>query len=251
VSPHTCFFHLLSAHTVSQTDPPKAGLRCTWPGCPSKTPFRRAYELRRHRKKHGRERMPCTAVNCPRAFYREDKLKAHVYEGHDDRSLFACPVPGCLPDAAALPRYLMAIHCRNHALSTYRNEHTGHLVALEHCDRFRKCPVGHCREKRVVDMRDHLLNGHSLAERLGSASQVGLDGFDALTGHFLCPAGGCCDVYETQDEVFHHFVSSHLERHSRLEVDKHRVLKTIPQLATHPMFDDILPVNDRRAERVP
>ena len=58
-------------------------------------------------------------------------------------------------------------------------------------------------------------------------------------------------MYEAQDELFHHFKSSHLEPGSELEGDKHRVLKTIPQFATHPTFDAILPVNDRRAERVP
>jgi hypothetical protein len=179
----------------------KKGLRCDHPGCKSKIVFRRKYELLRHKRKHGQAGFPCTAVNCKfrgaKAFYREDKLKAHVYEGHDDHTLFACPVPGCLGDNFPLPRYLMAIHCRNHNLSTYFNEVTKHLVALEHCDRFRKCPIGTCLEKRVVDMHGHLQNEHSQTERLAFAGEVVLEGFEAFTGHFICPTSGCNLLHET------------------------------------------------------
>ncbi|KAL1962112.1 hypothetical protein VTN77DRAFT_579 [Rasamsonia byssochlamydoides] len=64
-------------------------LTCTWPGCPSTRPFQRQADLNRHVKKHTREAMmDCPVLYCPRrgrrSFYRADKLREHLRNGHSD-----------------------------------------------------------------------------------------------------------------------------------------------------------------------
>lgn len=293
--------------------------------------FRRNYELQRHKRKHNRTRsFPCTAVNCKfrgtKAFYREDKLKDHVFEGHDDNTLFACPIPHCLGDLNPLPRYLMAIHCRNHDHKIHGNYYK-HLIALEDSDQKRKCPIDTCPEKRVGVMQQHLLKNHSLPERLQFRYSLAAEGFDASRGQLICPISGCGIPSETKVDLIDHLASTHLfkdtmhflifrdqfkknvggvmvdsshsipwgpwtvrvsrsfacqqcgvdaiemdpDQHLRgfeyfpgkvthhleflaashqVEADKQQILKLIPEFATHPVFDPVLPLINRTSERM-
>jgi hypothetical protein len=44
--------------------------------------FRRTTEYRRHMKKHNGPFHPCTVPNCGKTFYRGDKLRDHLRQGH-------------------------------------------------------------------------------------------------------------------------------------------------------------------------
>jgi hypothetical protein len=55
-------------------------IRCTANGC-TRT-FRRPGDFRRHLKKHQAPTLKCIAVDCDMKFYRMDKLRDHVRQGH-------------------------------------------------------------------------------------------------------------------------------------------------------------------------
>jgi hypothetical protein len=44
--------------------------------------FRRAGDCRRHMLKHGPHKFTCSVFNCTKTFYRADKLRSHVKQGH-------------------------------------------------------------------------------------------------------------------------------------------------------------------------
>jgi hypothetical protein len=82
---------------------------CDVDGCTSK-PFKRCGDLRRHSKKHdSQQRYDCPALDCDRTgrrgFIRRDKLVDHMCDGHDDDTIFTCPM--CL---SQLPRDLISVH---------------------------------------------------------------------------------------------------------------------------------------------
>lgn len=95
---------------------PIALLRCSWSGCQSRVVFKRKYELERHMQKHSTLKpFPCPVVDCvfsgSRAFYRKDKLCAHLRDGHRDEDIGVCPMPPC---GMQLPLLILQEHCRRH-----------------------------------------------------------------------------------------------------------------------------------------
>lgn len=52
--------------------------------CPYKCngTFSRVGEYRRHMKKHAKHCYPCTQAGCGKSFYRNDKLRDHLWQGH-------------------------------------------------------------------------------------------------------------------------------------------------------------------------
>jgi hypothetical protein len=99
-------------------------------------------------KKHTRkETLDCPAVNCKyrgtKAFYRPDKLNAHVHAAHDKETLFACPVAGCLSARTPLSGPLLAVYIRNRDRQSY-GQSVDYFNVLANYDRIRACPVGNC-----------------------------------------------------------------------------------------------------------
>lgn len=210
-------FSLTDHRPISEPSeaPEGSSLKCNFPACRSKTTFNREHDLRRHMDKHvPRQTFDCPAVNCKyrgrKAFYRSDKLIAHLNAGHDEETLFACPVPGCLSNSVLLSRAMLALHMRNHYLprsypgEKYRN-------ALSICDENRTCPVETCSQKLVRNLpqarleriypslargrvlqkiQEHVLQ-HSEAERIASSTEIAALGFDPLNGYVICPLPSC------------------------------------------------------------
>ncbi|ERF75109.1 hypothetical protein EPUS_07798 [Endocarpon pusillum Z07020] len=186
-------------------------LKCKFPGCVSKKSFKRKYELERHMQKHSRqETFDCPAVNCkyrgPKAFYRPDKLKAHVLAGHDEQTLFACPVAGCFSASRLLSRAFLSVHMRNHDLPV--GKYRGYLPALGSLDRFRTCPVEKCLKKLSPDsLQGHVLQ-HTEAERAACRIKIAAAGLDHLSGCVICPIISCRitlpDLPAFQDHLIDH-----------------------------------------------
>ncbi|KAF7504261.1 hypothetical protein GJ744_002519 [Endocarpon pusillum] len=185
-------------------------LKCDFPGCPSKKTFRRKYELQRHMKKHTQQkRLDCPAVNCkfrgPKAFYRPDKLKAHVLAGHGEQTLFACPVAGCFSARTPLSsRAFLSVHIRNHSLGQYG----GYLPALGSLDQVRTCPVESCLKKlSPYSLKGHVLQ-HTEAERAAYRIKIAAAGLDHLSGCVICPVISCRitlpDLPAFQDHLIDH-----------------------------------------------
>ncbi|RYF45448.1 MAG: C2H2-type zinc finger protein, partial [Cytophagaceae bacterium] len=63
-------------------NPPKAniGTRHACPIC-NRT-FGRSGDYRRHMKKHGPPSLRCNVINCDKTFYRVDKVRDHMKQGH-------------------------------------------------------------------------------------------------------------------------------------------------------------------------
>jgi len=114
-----------------------------------------------------------------------------------------------LDDLSPLPRYLMAIHCRNHDHQT-RKQYRGHLLALEDSDHYRNCPLGTCSERYITDLQRHLLDSHSQEERSQFRGEVNAEGFDTLTVHFVCPVPDCEVLSEDKDGLVKHLTFTHL-----------------------------------------
>ncbi len=202
----------LTNHSIAQEQEQCSGIKCDFPGCSSKRTFKRKYELQRHRKKHTpRETFECPAINCkyrgPKAFYRSDKLKAHVLAGHDPETLFACPVAGCFSARTPLSRAMLAVHLRNHDRWSCE-PYLGYFTALADCDQFRTCPVGKCLKKlSPYSLQEHVLQ-HTEAERSAHHIKIAAAGLDPLTGCVICPVISCRirlpDLPAFQDHLIDH-----------------------------------------------
>ena len=188
------------------------GRKCNFPGCRSKRTFKRNYELQRHMKMHERrETFDCPAVNCkyrgPKAFYRPDKLKAHVNAAHDEHTMFACPVAGCLSARTAVSRDILALHIRNHDHGACK-PYWDHFKALENCDKNRPCPVAECSQKLDLDsLQEHIMQ-HNEEERNASHIGITITGFDPSTAFVICPFPECQirlpQLMAFQDHIIEH-----------------------------------------------
>ncbi|KAF1361361.1 hypothetical protein EJ07DRAFT_154155 [Lizonia empirigonia] len=49
-------------------------------GCPK--PLHRAGDYRRHMRKHQKPRFKCPDIDCDKTFYRADKMRDHIRQGH-------------------------------------------------------------------------------------------------------------------------------------------------------------------------
>ncbi|KAF7504704.1 hypothetical protein GJ744_001985 [Endocarpon pusillum] len=191
----------------------ESSLKCNFPGCRSKATFKRNYELQRHMKKHTRkETFDCPAINCKyrgtKAFYRADKLKAHVDLAHDGETLFACPVAGCLSARTPLSGAILALHIRNHDNGSCA-PYWVYLKALENCGERRTCPVGNCSKKVHQDsLHQHLLQ-HTQAERTAFRTEIAAMGFDAENGYVICPIPSC-QIFLTHLPAFHDHLIDHI-----------------------------------------
>jgi hypothetical protein len=146
-------------------------------------------------KKHTRkETFDCPAVNCKyrgtKAFYRSDKLKAHVNAAHDEQTLFACPVAGCLSARAPLSGAILAVHIRNHDNGSCE-PYWDYFKALEDCGGSRTCPIGSCLKKLCRDsLQEHVLQ-HTEAERTAFRTEIAAAGLDHRNGYIICPVPSC------------------------------------------------------------
>ncbi|OCL08970.1 hypothetical protein AOQ84DRAFT_30485 [Glonium stellatum] len=194
------------------------GRRCDFPGCRSKKTFKRNYELQRHRKKHDRaETFDCPAVNCKyrgsKAFYRPDKLKAHVDAAHDENTMFACPIAGCLSARTAVSRNILALHIRNHDHGACK-PYWSHFKALENCDKSRSCPVEGCTQKLDIDsLQEHIMQ-HGEDERKASHIGITIGGFDPSTAFITCPFLDC-QIRSQNLTAFH----GHINEHTISDID--------------------------------
>jgi len=68
-----------SAQSASTTGP-QVSIQCTFPGC-NKT-FRRVGDRRRHEGKHQARAYKCIDADCQKRFYRLDKVRDHLRQGH-------------------------------------------------------------------------------------------------------------------------------------------------------------------------
>ncbi|GME43721.1 membrane transporter [Neofusicoccum parvum] len=164
------------------------GLVCPVPGCEVKTDFKRNFELQRHMQKHQRDvAFNCPVIHCHRqgshAFYREDKLKAHLRAAHNDDDMAKCPCSHC-PSPPILTLDLLAIHAATHlwdphsrAIATYAKD-------------TRKCPMPKCRRwTPAATLPAHLHTHHAEPTRLAHAPLLAARSLDARTCTPLCP---CC-----------------------------------------------------------
>ncbi|KAH8725581.1 hypothetical protein GQ44DRAFT_826399 [Phaeosphaeriaceae sp. PMI808] len=75
--------HVLAAPSSAPVIPPHPTTsehhRCP-KGCTET--FRRAGDYRRHMLKHDSPRFKCVVIDCSRTFYRADKLRSHIKQGH-------------------------------------------------------------------------------------------------------------------------------------------------------------------------
>jgi hypothetical protein len=117
--------HLVNAPNsdvgFEESTPSESGGRptfnCDFKGCKAR-PFKRVAELNRHKSVHdpNKHSYPCLAIDCCRvgkkAFYRQDKLKAHILAGHDSETVFVCGVKISETETCGMrtTRDLMAIH---------------------------------------------------------------------------------------------------------------------------------------------
>lgn len=158
------------------------------------------------------ETFNCPAVNCKyrgsKAFYRSDKLKSHMGAAHDEDTMFACPMAGCLSARTPLPRNLMAVHvCNNdhdHDHSRYE-QYRAYATAFEYWAKIRACPVGNCRKKVLLaSLQEHILQ-HPEDERRAFRNQIALEGFDSLNGYVICPAPNCQASLPNLPAFYDHF----------------------------------------------
>ncbi|KAF2195017.1 hypothetical protein K469DRAFT_698584 [Zopfia rhizophila CBS 207.26] len=197
---------------------------CTFPGCPSKS-FNRHYELERHMRKHNpHATYECTAIGCNRignkGFYRGDKLKDHVLAGHDTDSIFTCPVPSCTfedGNPVALTKDLMIVHAESHQPyhRTVTENIGAQLLAFTRIESQRCCPIPRCpyrlnaRKHSLDEIQKHLVSKHDSAARSKFKELMAKSGYDALTGHVVCPI--CTGGFPTHLEFYQHIIGLHLD----------------------------------------
>ena len=74
---------LVTTNVAAEPDAARAAsdevLRCRQ-GC--RGTFRRPGDFRRHMRKHGQPRYKCLMFDCDKTFYRADKLRDHLRQGH-------------------------------------------------------------------------------------------------------------------------------------------------------------------------
>ncbi|OJD30699.1 c2h2 transcription factor [Diplodia corticola] len=220
------------------------GYTCRFPNCKVKRLFKRKYELQRHMGIHTpTQTFDCPVFSCNRrgryAFYREDKLKAHLKAVHSDEDQAACPVPGCRALAETFPLDLLRVH-----VSCHDNDDAQTIKLLKsYGERDRKCPMRNCRQKRwlsieqIAGPKGHLMS-HDEADRISQASDLRGRGY-GVHGEAICPI---CDYSSTDiAAIQQHIESEHiLTEHGRMHVNAVRsILK--PYDKTYPRVWDHLP----------
>lgn len=195
-------------------------MKCTFLGCSSKGTFARRHNLNRHMKKHERKQVfPCPAVNCKfrgeKAFYRIDKLVAHIETGHHDEDVFSCPIAGCSPASGPMNLRLFNLHIFNHNCESFGSLKgpSAQFRSLSHCFAERRqefsCPIKNCsKSPSLGSFRDHILR-HSEGERADFQSTVARYGFDSITGNHICPLDEC-KMQFPDPETLHYHLTQHL-----------------------------------------
>jgi hypothetical protein len=197
-------------HFQGDGEEPKGNIwtpkRCAWLGCRSATIFKREYEYDRHMKKHTGVSLPCPVQYCPRqgsrAFYRSDKLREHVKNGHTENENCRCLVEGCT--TAAMPLDILRIHFRGHPFDLYYRA----LVISEYNLR-RKCELKKCKKwfQEADQLQEHLLT-HCLADRLSQGDVIKQMSFDPNTARIICPV--CHQDFANSSEFVPHLGVEHL-----------------------------------------
>ncbi|EKG17367.1 Zinc finger C2H2-like protein [Macrophomina phaseolina MS6] len=131
----------------------------------------------------------CPVINCNRsgchAFYRMDKLAAHLRAAHEDDDIAKCPCQGCA--ANLMPLDLLAVHVAEHHWDTESK------VIASYAKDMRKCPMPKCRRWvkvcKIAGPDGHLNTEHEEAERITQAPLLWSQGYDAFTCQIICP---CC-----------------------------------------------------------
>ncbi len=162
------------------------------------------------------ETFNCFAFNCKyrreKNFVRKDKLKSHVNNSHDQKTLFACPVPQCLSDRTSISGAILVLHIHNHT-DWDGGPHRALFKAIECGGRNTKCPVVGCQRKfgdfDLTYLQAHFLHQHSAAERTEFRNQIAVMGFDPTNCHVVCPLPTCQTRLLNLDE-FHKHLITHL-----------------------------------------
>lgn len=203
-------------------------LSCTFPGCTRKEAFRRKFELNRHMKKHTRNiSYGCPIAACNRrglrAFYRDDKLRAHIQSVHEDFEQSLCPVSSC--GQGPLQYDLLRVHLSAHR--AYDAPETSALrYAVSSYEERRRCPVEKCRVGRsrwmpsykIPGPRGHLML-HDEGERQEQRASIASKGYDAASGSLICPI--CKHLCPKELDFRRHLGDTHMTvtEHARLYVD--------------------------------
>jgi hypothetical protein len=121
---------------------------------------------------------------------------------HNEETLFACPVPGCLSNRTLLSRAILELHMRNHEQRSCNT-----LLALLNCDRNRTCPVGTCPKKlfRYSLLQEHVLQ-HNEAERTAFSTDIAAAGFDPHNGYVICPILSCGRTFPALPAIHNHLL---------------------------------------------
>ncbi|ORY15338.1 hypothetical protein BCR34DRAFT_612278 [Clohesyomyces aquaticus] len=233
--------------TRTPSDP--NGLKCDYPGCKYKGTFKRRYELGRHEKSHENlVRYTCPVSACAKAFYRDDKLRHHLRTSHTDEDEAVCPLDICRADH--MPLVVLRLHSRNHVRGT-RNQKESDIMRSYLLPHERQCPFASC--KMTVDLlglQNHIL-AHDFMERIESRDVIENAGYDPSSAHIICPV--CRQTYARSREFSRHFETGHLDpENDPAHVRPHflSVLRLWLEFSTHPLFDFVMPVVDRRHERI-
>ncbi|KAF2195018.1 hypothetical protein K469DRAFT_2346 [Zopfia rhizophila CBS 207.26] len=270
------FPHYLQKNTASEPRHlPEQSFRCSFPGCKTATVFTRKADLERHATKHSDTReYECTAIGCDRtgkkAFYRKDKLKAHIAAGHDDDTWFHCPVPDCSFSTKPLERDLMSVHAYLHIRWMYPDAWR-RGVSLEAISAFiRCCPFDRCSFKisyrsKHDSLQAHVINNHDPATRENHKNLLANRGYDSRTGQVLCPI--CKTKHASHSQFKDHLIANHFNPNEARDAvrdplaaysDEHlwrnvkevteglvahrrTILSICPGLRHHAVFDDLKP----------
>ncbi|KAF1950428.1 hypothetical protein CC80DRAFT_539671 [Byssothecium circinans] len=244
---------------------------CDFKGCKSKS-FTRIQDLNRHKKVHDPEKrqFSCPALGCHRvgrdAFYRLDKLKAHILDGHDLETNLRCESTrigqygGC---GVTLTRDLMAIH----ASTAEFNSH-GKVCEQYRFFRFvRDCPIPKCsfrtKEPDELNSMQAHIRQHSPKSRKSYSERISARGYDAASGDVICHVCPEKPHFSEHQTFYLHFIEHHytgtnfelLKKHGLLgvwillsectcvppEVRQHRrtLLSLWPEFEYYPVWEDI------------
>lgn len=163
----------------------------------------------------------CPVIACnrngSRAFYREDKLKAHLRSVHDDAERSSCPVSSCSKGPLQLDLLRVHMHVHNDDEASEVS-----LLKLYAADT-RRCPLEKCRvgssrwmySDKIPGPNGHLLV-HDQAERQEQRVGISARGYDATSGSIICPI--CREFCPGNGEFRKHFSNVHMTvtEHARL-----------------------------------
>jgi hypothetical protein len=194
-----------SLATSVHSHPP--GHKCDVPGCKSGL-FKRRGDLTRHKHSHSPQQLrDCLVPNCDRSgtkgFVRKDKLTDHMLAGHDEDTLFPCPMCGLY-----FTRDLISMHLDR--------SYSGAYYTLAS---YRTCPMPRCsfkvnseydhNFKRMSKLQQHLIDKHDPKARNTFIGLLKSRGYDARSAQLFCPVCPFASGYTKTDDFVEHLMQAH------------------------------------------